>query len=97
MVVGLVGGGGGVILSLAQYINSTINKVPTMMKPVLFIFVFFCVFQFPKTITVNKKKRGTACYSTFLKVLGKPVTQCNRQQTHAKVAREPTSPFLCNS
>lgn len=31
-------------------------------------------------------QRGTACYSSSLKVLGKPDTQMNKQQTHAETS-----------
>ncbi len=36
-----------------------------------------------KAIIYKKEKRGTACYSPFLKALRKPNVHMNRQQTHA--------------
>lgn len=35
---------------------------------------------------IYRFKGGTACYSSSLKVLGKPDTQMNKQQTHAETS-----------
>jgi len=40
------------------------------------------LFSSPQRI-LNIKKRGTACYSSFLKALGKLDIHTNRQQNHA--------------
>ena len=40
------------------------------------------MFSSPQRI-LDIKKRGTACYPSSLKVLGKPDVHMNRQQTHA--------------